>query len=133
MAELSFDTSFLIDFQRERRHSNREGPAHRFLEDHADATLAVTTIALGEFMEGFEDPSHPVLDLVVAGHEILSVDLEAARIYGQIARFLRASGTLIGTNDLWIAAVTRRHGLPLVTSNEAHFRRVPDLAVRGYR
>lgn len=133
MADLSFDTSFLIDFQRERTRGQTDGPAHSFLAEHAEATLALTTIALGEFMESFEAPEHPVVRLVLAAHEILPVDAEAARHYSRITGHLRTSGALIGANDLWIAAVTRRRGLPLVTSNEAHFRRVPDLAVLTYR
>ncbi len=33
---------------------------------------------------------------------------------------------------LWIAATALAHGVPLVTRNERHFRRVPELEVIGY-
>jgi predicted nucleic acid-binding protein len=42
-------------------------------------------------------------------------------------------GLLIGTNDLWIAATAIAHTVPLVTGNDRHFSRVPDLDVRTYR
>jgi tRNA(fMet)-specific endonuclease VapC len=50
---LSFDTTFLIDLQRERARSDSNGPAHRFLKRSADAELYLSNVALGEFAEGF--------------------------------------------------------------------------------
>lgn len=47
-----------------------------------------------------------------------------ARIYAQI----RAKGTPIPTNDLWIAALTMQHGLPLFTRDE-HFKHVESIAL----
>jgi predicted nucleic acid-binding protein len=41
-------------------------------------------------------------------------------------------GTLIGSNDLWIAATALEHSLPLVTRDIDHFRRIPDLQLIGY-
>jgi tRNA(fMet)-specific endonuclease VapC len=49
--------------------------------------------------------------------------------YGETYRYLKANGTLIGTNDLWIAATALVHGMPLVTNNLKDFRRIPDLVV----
>ena len=34
--------------------------------------------------------------------------------------------------DLWIAATAVAHGVPVVTRNTRHYRRVPGLDVRGY-
>ena len=39
---------------------------------------------------------------------------------------------MIGGNDLWIAATAVAHGVPVVTRNTRHYRRVPGLDVRGY-
>ena len=44
-------------------------------------------------------------------------------------RDLAANGQLIGGNDLWIAATSLAHGMPLVTRNGDHFKRVPGLEV----
>jgi predicted nucleic acid-binding protein len=67
------------------------------------------------------------------GHRVLSADEEVAVTYGHIARELRASGSLIGVNDLWIAATSLHHALPLVTSNVDHFTRVSGLEIIEYR
>jgi tRNA(fMet)-specific endonuclease VapC len=59
---LSVDTTLLIDLQRERSTGNDEGPAHRFLKRSPDAELFLSTIALGEFAEGFgQTAEHPVV------------------------------------------------------------------------
>ena len=129
---LSFDTSFLIDFQRERRRRS-EGAAHRYLKMHLRDQPAVSVVALAEFAEGFSDERDPLVNWVRNTHRILDVDEKTALIYGRITRNLRAGGRLIGTNDLWIAAAALRHQIPVVTGNEAHFSRIPALDVRTYR
>lgn len=132
-ARVAFDTTFLIDFQRERRLGNFDGPAHRFLSAEPDMELHLPATALGEFAEGFEDPDDPVFRAVRELHVLLPIDEEAALEYGRITRSLRGLGRLIGTNDLWIAAVSLRYGLPLVTANPAEFGRIPGLEVVAYR
>lgn len=44
---------------------------------------------------------------------------------------LRAQGTPIPENDLWIAALVRQHGLTLVSRDE-HFDAVPGLAIERW-
>jgi tRNA(fMet)-specific endonuclease VapC len=57
----------------------------------------------------------------------LPFDDPCADHYGQIRAFLARAGTLIGPNDMLIAATARAHGLVLVTHNVDEFSRVPDL------
>jgi len=127
---LSFDTTFLIDFQRERRTGG--GRAHRFLKENREEYAYLSTVVVGEFYEGFESSSNPVFLTVIESFELLEVKWEAALIYGDIVRGLRANGRLIGANDLWIAAVALAHSMPLVTRNVDHFSRVPHLQVIAY-
>lgn len=134
MAEnLSFDTTFLIDFQRERALRNETGPAHGFLRASGDTHLSLSPVALGEFAEGFESTDDDVLRLVRETHEILVLDEAVGLVYAQVVRRLRSEGRLIGTNDLWIAATSIRYDLPLVTADREHFSRIPGLRLRSYR
>jgi tRNA(fMet)-specific endonuclease VapC len=130
MESLIFDTTFLIDLQRERRKGG--GAAHQFLERNRDAIAYLPVTAYGEFAEGFADHGDPVFLAMVESFEVLEVTSAVAETYGQLARELRASGKMIGANDLWIGATALCHGYPLVTRNLEHFTRLPGLQVRGY-
>ena len=131
MESLAFDTTFLIDFQRERKR-REPGRAHEFLKNQADKGAFLSTIAYGEYAEGFDDLYDAAFLSVVESFELLSITRATAARYSTIARHLRQAGLLIGANDLWIAAVALEHSLPLVTDNISHFGRVPDLEVLGY-
>lgn len=130
---VALDTTFLIDLQRERSRGIDGGPAHRFLTADSALELHLSATALGEFAEGFEDMDHPVLRAVRELHVLLPIDEETALTYGRITRDLRQEGRLIGTNDLWIAAASVRHEIPLVTANAAEFSRVDGVEVLSYR
>jgi tRNA(fMet)-specific endonuclease VapC len=131
MESLIFDTSFLIDFQRERKTKD-EGRAHQFLRSHPEKGAFLSVTAYGEYAEGFSDLYDPAFLSVVESFEVLGLTRKTAEIYGLITRQLRQSGQLIGANDLWIAASALEHDLPLVTSNSHHFGRVPSLRLMSY-
>jgi tRNA(fMet)-specific endonuclease VapC len=128
---LSFDTCFLIDLERERTRSV-SGPAHQLIETHSDSIFRLSVTALGEFGSGFPNHSHPVFQRITAAFELLTTDAETAWEYGRMFRDLKARGRLIGANDMWIAASALRHGSPLVTRNRAEFSQVPGLKVIEY-
>lgn len=130
---LSFDTTFLIDLQRERSKNDGNGPAHRFLEASPEAELYLSNVALGEFTEGFPSTEHPTVAMVRRQHVLLPVDTETALVYAGLVRDLRSRGLLIGANDLWIGASSLRHGLPIATANVEHFRRIEGLEILEYR
>lgn len=132
MAErLSFDTTFFIDLQREKRIADF-GAAHSFLRQHSAAGIFVSAVALGEFAEGFPSVTDPSLQRLTASLEVLEIDQEVSLIYAANARRLRRRGKLIGSNDLWIGCCAVRHGMPLVTRNPDHFRRISGIEVIEY-
>ncbi|MFP4303003.1 MAG: type II toxin-antitoxin system VapC family toxin [Spirochaetaceae bacterium] len=57
---------------------------------------------------------------------VLIPSLETTRHYATLFRELRAAGTPIPTNDVWIAALVIQHELPLF-SRDSHFDRIPQL------
>jgi len=64
--------------------------------------------------------------------EVLDFPDEAAVHYAKIRAHLKAAGTMIGANNLLIAAHARCLGLMLVTNNTREFRRVPKLAIENW-
>ncbi len=95
--------------------------------DSAD-WLGVPSIVLGELWTGFLQGRQPKRNeaelrefLANPVVEILKVDQEVARIYGEIVTELRRAGTPIPTNDIWIAAIAARAGAPVLTYDH-HFQ-----------
>jgi predicted nucleic acid-binding protein len=129
---VSVDTTFLIDLQKERLREQDDGPAHGFLQAAPDTELYLSVVALGEFGEGFASVEHPIVRAVRDRHTLLALDEETALIYAAVARELRHRGRLIGGNDLWIGATSLRYGLPVLTADVEHFRRIEGLDVLEY-
>lgn len=132
MDRIALDTTFLIDLQNERRQRGQVRGATKFLESHRDTELLLPAVALGEYLEGFTDPSSPAARALVDPLEILEITAAVAHTYAVTLRHLRSAGLLIGTNDLWIGCTARAADLPLVTRNPEHFLRIPGLQVLSY-
>ncbi len=58
---------------------------------------------------------------------VLAPDVETTHYYARIYAQLRAQGTPIPSNDIWIAALTLQHDLSLF-SRDGHFDHLPQLA-----
>ena len=98
--------------------------------------LAVPSIVLGEYRFGLSGSRlrtelEAKLGRLERLADVLCVDAETARHYAAIRRELKDAGTPIPENDIWIAALVRQHGLPLV-SNDAHFDNVKGLCRVGW-
>jgi tRNA(fMet)-specific endonuclease VapC len=60
--------------------------------------------------------------------EVISIDLDVARKFGDIFASLRKKGTPIPTNDIWIAACCMSVGGTLLTSDR-HFQTIEQIQV----
>jgi tRNA(fMet)-specific endonuclease VapC len=72
------------------------------------------------------------LDAFLRHAEVLDFPSGAAIEYGRIRADLKARGTMVGANDLLIAAHARSLGLTLVTNNTREFGRVPGLKLENW-
>jgi tRNA(fMet)-specific endonuclease VapC len=67
------------------------------------------------------------------GHvEVLDFTDEASFHYARIRADLKGRGTMIGANDLFIAAHARSLGLTLVTNNTREFGRIRNLHIENW-
>ena len=69
------------------------------------------------------------LEAVLRALEVLPFDAPADAVYGQIRARLEQAGTVIGGNDLLIAAHAVTLGVTIVTDNVREFGRVDGLRV----
>lgn len=99
--------------------------------------LLVPLVALGELEYGVNlatppDRQREAVRTFMESATLLLPTARTAEEYGRIKSALKATGTPLPENDIWIAAVASEHGLPLAT-RDAHFQRVPNLIVLDWR
>ena len=126
------DSTFLVDFERERRR-REPGAATEFLRAHQEARFCITFTIAGELAAGKSlGVDRTSWYRFIQPFRILESSAEVAWEFGRAYRHLQTEGTLIGANDLWIAATGLAHQLPVVTRNAREFDRVPGLQVLSY-
>ena len=87
--------------------------------------LAVPVVVIGEYRYGIAQSRHRAryrrwLDNLINDCTVLDVTEQTTHHYAAINVELKQGGKPIPTNDLWIAALCRQHGLPLL-SRDRHF------------
>lgn len=100
--------------------------------------IVVPAVVAGELMAGFLIGTRTEANVAELrsfldrpGVSIKTVDIEAAERYGALVRNLRAAGTPIPTNDLWIAATALAAGAALLT-RDRRFETIAGLFVLGF-
>lgn len=130
------DTSFCIDVMRERKQGNK-GPASRKLESLGETPLYMSLFVACELQAGARMSNNPQAELrkvemLCEIVEIVLPDRSFAVAYGEAEAFLRRNGNAIPTMDLLIGLTAKQYGLPLLTADDDHFRRIPGLVVETY-
>lgn len=88
-------------------------------------------IVLGEYRYGLLRSRHgpnleALLETLIRESIVLLIDQATTKAYAQVRDELRQAGRPIPENDIWIAALARQHGQPVV-SRDGHFDDVPGL------
>jgi tRNA(fMet)-specific endonuclease VapC len=109
----------------------------RRLQTVAVVDVCISAITRSELVYGVEVSPRPqqdraALDAYVLHVAVLDYPGEAAVDYGRIRADLKERGTMIGANDLLIAAHARCLGLTLVTNNTREFERVKGLKIENW-
>ena len=99
--------------------------------------VCISVITKSELLFGVEvsprrQQDHAALNEYLRHVEVLEFPDEAAVHYAQIRAALKAGGTMIGANDLFIAAHARSLQLTLVTNDTSEFGRVQDLKFENW-
>ena len=103
----------------------------------ADANeVFLPSIALGELYYGAHKSSCVEANIArinefAASSSVLTCDTKTSRQYGKIKNRLRVKGRPIPENDIWIAAITKQHGLTLI-SRDGHFKEIDGLSIMAW-
>ena len=107
------------------------------LQEVPVSEVCISVVTKSELLFGVEvSPRRPqdelALNAFLTHVDVLDFPDEAAPHYAKIRSDLKARGTMIGANDLFIAAHARSLGLTLVTNNTQEFGRVRDLVLENW-
>lgn len=117
--------------------NNRPASVLYRLREHHPRDICISSITMAELEFGICNSTKPeynreVLMEFLSPISIIPFDISAAREYGRIRSDLMKKGTLIGPNDLLIAAHAKALGLTLVTNNVREFERVEGLKIENW-
>jgi predicted nucleic acid-binding protein len=112
-------------------------PAVKLSLQQADE-IFLNPIILGELLAGFligksEKKNRAILQEFLASPRVKTIDIddETSERYAVIMNYLRAKGTPIPTNGLWIAASAMQYGLKVLTT-DSHYLRVLQIVTEYY-
>jgi tRNA(fMet)-specific endonuclease VapC len=116
---------------------NRPPEVRTRFERMKPGQIVMSTITLGELQFGASKSNQRAKALAEIEKLLQDVPVEdlgmgAAEAYGEIRAALQRQGSLISSNDLWIASHAVALGVTLATNNEREFRRVPGLNVENW-
>lgn len=100
-----------------------------------EVAISVITRAETRFVQALlqpDDKRRRTIDLLLNELPVLPWTLDAAERYGEIAAHLQQTGQPLGEMDTQIAAHALALGLPLITHNTRHFKRVPGLRLEDW-
>ncbi len=122
--EVFLDTNIVV------AHLRRKRDVAEQLKEH---NCYISRIVYGELYAGAIKSIRPdtqleKLSLFLEMIEVVETDTVSGRIYGEIWAMLASAGTMIPSNDIWIAATAMAYKLPLVTE-DLHLHRVSGLEI----
>ena len=99
--------------------------------------ISISTITYGELFYGISKgnnfaKSKISLDKFTQNINIIPIDNDVAKHYGDIRAKLSKQGDIIGNNDLWIAAHVRNLDAILVSNNLKEFKRIQGLKTENW-
>lgn len=99
-------------------------------------TVAIPVVVLGEYRYGLQGSRkrsrlEAWLNELLEDAHVLEATARTAQAYAAVRHDLKAAGTPIPENDVWIAALVMERGIPLMTRDK-HFKAVKGLEVLAW-
>ena len=117
-----------------RKNPAAVAKARSYLVEHRQFTFSIITRY--EILRGLKakaaSKQTQAFDRLCTQSSILSLTDDVIVKASEIYASLHQRGELIGDADILIAASALVHGLGVVTNNENHFRRIPNLHVENW-
>ena len=100
--------------------------------------IGISAVSIGELLSGFNAGNREAENRAELAEfldsprvHLYALNENTAEYYSEILNQLKQQGTPIPTNDIWIAASARQHGLALFTLDK-HFENIPGMLLHRY-
>ncbi len=125
---------YLVDTDWIILHFRGNTQVARRIEELTPDGIGLSIVSMGELYEGVYRASDPAshesdLKLILSEIDVVYIDDEVCRVFGQQRGRLRATNPDIGDTDFWIGATAIRHNLTLLTNNRRHFEQMQSLSI----
>ena len=127
------DTNACVELLNERNTPIVLKIAHVTPQDIAVCSVVKAELYHGAYKSSRREANLNLLAKFFQQFASLPCDDNAAEQYGQLRALLTKQGTLIGPNDLLIAAIALANNTALVTHNTDEFKRVPNLQLEDWQ
>ena len=109
------------------------------LQDHVapDEPLMTTALNIGELIHGAHKSANrrqnlALIEVLQTRVAVLPFDIGAAHNFGRLKAQLEQNGMRLPDIDVQIAGIALNHDLTLVTHNQRHFSRIPELTLEDW-
>jgi tRNA(fMet)-specific endonuclease VapC len=126
-------SAYLVDSSAYSRYRAVGGAVAEFIL--SASRLAISPVVLGELRAGFlggtrRERNEAALSqfLSMPGLVVTPIAERTADVYAELRVALKSRGRALPTNDIWIAASAREHGLTVLTADK-HFLDIEGLSV----
>lgn len=108
------------------------------VESTVPAQLYTSVINCAELLFGANNSDYKKHNLrmvngLISNLSVISLDIGAAKIFGELKAYLKKKGELIADMDLLIASIAIAGNYILITNNTKHFARIKSLVFENWR
>ncbi|MCX7086751.1 MAG: type II toxin-antitoxin system VapC family toxin [Methylococcales bacterium] len=125
------DTDTLIYWL--KGHKNIENKALSVGLDHTVySIISHAELYFGAYNSEQKDKNLNAIQIVQQKLTVVNFTVESAQLFGKIKADLKQQGNIIMDADIMIASIALSNQLTLVTNNEKHFNRIPNLKIENW-
>ena len=105
---------------------------HIGLQDMGYSIISHAELYFGAYNSQQKQKNLNAIQIIQQKLALVNFNAESAQLFGKIKTELKQQGNIILDADIMIASIAISHGLILVTNNEKHFQRIPDLSIENW-
>ncbi len=102
------------------------------LEQLGYSVISHAELYFGAYNSAQKDKNLLAIQVVSKKLALVNFNAESAQLFGMIKADLKQQGNIILDADIMIAAIAVSNRLTLITNNEKHFIRIPNLSLENW-